>query len=488
MEEEEEKHPIQNKLYICPFPKCDLIPEILNVYSDTGKIILKCDNGHICELDILEYFQILEGKIKKSNLDINKYDDYKYETNESSDINTIKEKEKEIVNIIKLNELALALNNINPKNFTFNQNIINIGEYFEEENCRSKEIDDIIKEEIFEKREEENKAINELKLNYSIHINNKIEFLTLKGEKEDNKFKWLGNRGFELISQIRFKNLIELNLARNGIYDIEPLNNMFLSHLEIINFSDNYTEDISPIANLLSNKLSEIYLQNNRIQDLSPFSHSKFPLLEICRIDGNKIPFENNDFKDILKKFVKIIYFKITNWNDFTLKYGLYKDYDQNVSEKLDLGSRKEEKILIDLFPLIIFPNKLKNLILSDNKLRDVSLLNKMPLYHLEYLDLSMNFIANVKFLNKMSRKCKNLISLFLEDNKIIDISPLIIYKFDENKNVLIFSNLRVLTLKNNKLDKSDKITKDILVKLNKIDGLNMDFDIKDFLIPKEDN
>ena len=206
MEEEKE---IKQKLYICPFPKCDLIPEILNVYSDTGLIVLKCSKGHICEIDVLEYFKILEEKINISDIDINNFDNS--ERNEmfiSSYTNTIIKKEKKIEDIIKFNELVLALNNTNPKNFSFNQNLINIGECFEEENCRSKEIDEIIKKEIDDKKEGENKAIKELELNYSIHINNKIEFLTLKGEEKENKYKWLGNRGFELISQIRFKNLI----------------------------------------------------------------------------------------------------------------------------------------------------------------------------------------------------------------------------------------------------------------------------------------
>ena len=42
--------------------------------------------------------------------------------------------------------------------------------------------------------------------------------------------------------------------------------------------------------------------------------------------------------------------------------------------------------ILIDLFPLIIYPNKISSLILDDNRLKDVPLLDKMPLYNLKQL------------------------------------------------------------------------------------------------------
>ena len=117
-----------------------------------------------------------------------------------------------------------------------------------------------------------------------------------------------------------------------------------------------------------------------------------------------------------------------------------------------------------DLYPLIIYPNKIISLILDDNKLQDASLLSKMPLYNLEFLDLSVNFIINIKFFKKMAKRCKNLKTLYLNDNKINDISPLV--KYDENNDVDLIFGLDALTLKNNYLDLKDKTTRDILVKL----------------------
>ena len=269
---------------------------------------------------------------------------------------------------------------------------------------------------------------------------------------------------------------------------------MLLPHLEIINFSDNQIEDITPLANLLSEYLSEIYLQNNLIQDLKPFLKSHFPLLEIFRVDGdgNKNAFEKDSFNNVKKKYKNIIFYKAKRWDDFNKEY----EYDGNDKKyldilKLDLASRRKEKILIDLFPLIIFPNNIKSLILDDNKLQDVSLLNRMPLYNLEFLDLSLNFIVNIKFLKKMTKKWEKLKKLYLNDNKINDISPLV--KYGENNGIELNLKLTALTLKNNNLDLKDKTTEDILRKLIGLSGtgeINLDYESKDFesIIPNNNN
>ena len=243
---------------------------------------------------------------------------------------------------------------------------------------------------------------------------------------------------------------------------------MLLPHLEIINFSDNQIEDISPIANLLSENLSRIYLQNNNIQNLEPFKDSEFPFLEILRVDGegNKKAFETENFKGVIEKYKNSIYYepyKMEIWDDFNKEYQ-FNLHEKNYLDikKLDLGSRRKEKIVIDLFPLIKFFNNIKSLILDDNKLQDVSLLSRMPLYQLDFLNLSVNVISNIKFLKELSKKAKNLKTLYLNDNKINDIKPLV--KIEENAIIPIF-NLESLTLKNNNLDEKDKTVREIIIK-----------------------
>ena len=46
-----------------------------------------------------------------------------------------------------------------------------------------------------------------------------------------------------------------------------------------------------------------------------------------------------------------------------------------------------------------------------------------MPLFYLKLLDLSLNKITNILFLRQLSRKCKDLEELYLNDNDIVDIT-----------------------------------------------------------------
>ena len=169
---------------------------------------------------------------------------------------------------------------------------------------------------------------------------------------------------------------------------------MLLPHLEIINFSDNQIKDITPIANLLSVNFSKIYLQKNQIESLESFLDSEFPLLELLKVDGEgkRGAFETENFKDVIVQYKHAKYYepyKREIWDEFNKEYqfNYHEDKYENI-EKLDLGSRRKEKILIDLFPLIKFFNNIKYLILDDNKLQDVSLLflnNYLNYFFLNY-------------------------------------------------------------------------------------------------------
>ena len=478
----------ENSEYICPIEECKLIPEIQNVHCELGLIVLKCSNGHTKEIDVKDYFKILDKKkgINPEGDDIenkeNPSDENVLESN-----NILTKKINLISDIISTHKQILDTQEEYPENYFHNKNIINLSEFIEKENSakvsksnnenETYKIDDIIKE-IEDKRKKEDKIIEDLKERYGVcldkekHINNELS-LILKGPKVENEYKKLGNKGFKLLSQIIFKNLIELNLANNKITEISPLNDMFLPHLEIIDLSENQIKDISPVAELESEYLSEIYLQNNKIEDLGPFLKSDFKYLELLRVDGNNTAIENRNFPQLRIKYGCKIMSEPKKWDDFSKKYNFnLKPQDYPNLEKLDLGSRRNGEILMDLCPLITSPNKIKFLILDDNKLEVVSLLTRMPLYNLIELDLSLNYITNIRFLNRMS-KCKKLQRLYLHDNKINDISPL--RKFDEGRENSFLSELKILTLKNNCLNLKDMVTLDILKML--IDKSELTFD-----------
>ena len=481
--------------YICPEEGCDLIPEVLSAHSDIGRIVLRCSKGHINELNVEKYFQILDEKkdiIPKDdgynihNIDISNAFDYsrKY----------LMDKQKDIFDVISFNLSILKEQEKNPNNFYCYENLINIKKSIIKENCSlvteklSFKTDDIIEKYIKgdKVKEEEMYAIETLGRDFGIYLKdcflkNDLH-LKLKG---NSKFISLRDKGFRLISQIRFRNLIELNLANNEIIDITPLNNMLLPHLEIINFSDNKIEEISPIANLLSKSLSEIYIQNNKIKSLGPFLNSNFRFLEIFRVDGNPNAIKHSSFNNVLKKFENIvIIYTIKRWDEFINNYFEAPDPQLNINDyinlqKLELGGLEAGDIfLYDLYPLINYPNQIKYLILDNNKLRNVSLLNKMPLYNMEYLDLSSNLLTNIKFLKKMCKICKQLKFLFLNNNNIHNIFPL--FEISDDGGISIsFFYLQTLTLKNNSIDIKDKETFKLLEFIIN-QKLNFDYDKKD--------
>ena len=71
-----------------------------------------------------------------------------------------------------------------------------------------------------------------------------------------------------------------------------------------------------------------------------------------------------------------------------------------------------------------------------------------MPLYQLELLDLSLNKLTSILFLRKLSKRCKKLKNLYLNDNKIVDLTPF--KNYSNVNNNINFEKLTILTLKNN--------------------------------------
>ena len=517
----------QRNKYICPQKGCYLIPRIISVHSDTGRIVMQCPNNHLDEKNVEDYLKILDEKKdlepREHERRIENYDKDKSNKEtlitetKSNEINIIEEKCKDISNIIRaFNQLLLAQEN-QPDNYLHNQNLINLGDFILSENSRffddikqsseikngiqkdnkyTEKFDNIIQELIEDNEENEKTALNNLKTEFGIdlekHYQKKDLHLKLKGLKTEEKYKKLDDRGFQYISEILFKNLIEINLANNKITNLDYLNRMLLPHLEIINFSYNKIANIEPVANLLSKNLLEIYLHYNQIEDLKPFENPKFPIqsLEIFRIDNNKFKVEDPELKILVEKYKNKMIYEIKGWD------GLNKKYNCNIDEKstkIDLSSRRDSDIIYYLFPLVMFPNNIQILILDNNRIQDASLLAKMPIYHLEYLDLSLNLISSIIFLKKLSTKSKDLEILYLHDNKINDISPLYNYnnEKEETKNQggkeqidIIFQNLEILSLKNNSLDLKDSTTYEFLDSIIKNGDITLDYKKEDMPEP----
>ena len=294
----------------------------------------------------------------------------------------------------------------------------------------------------------------------------------------------LDDRGFNLISLIQFKRLIDLDVSKNDIKKIDALNNMNLPHLKYINMSENKIRDIKPLAELNSKQLKEICLQNNIIEDFSPFLKSDFPSLERLRIENNNFNKDAEEFKRFLKHYTKKVIYIPKTVKEFILKYKEAKIDEKE--ENFDLGGLRAGDILLQELYLILNPNKpVITLNLQNNDIKDASLLSRMPLRQLKILDISLNEITNLKFLTEM--KCTHLTELYLNDNKINDITPLIRFNdpnlFNKGEGVADnitkrnFPKLETISLKNNNLIDEEKQNQKVLEILK---DKNITTDIKD--------
>ena len=217
---------VDRKGYICPEKGCNLIPEILSVNPDTIEIVLKCANNHEKKIDIEDYLKYL----KSSNSNINPVVYPVIAPNQNDLDNSVKiieEKSINISNIILTYNKIIDLQENHPDNYYHNQNLINLGNSIKEEDSfcsllkkNKKSIDKIIEEEIKGKEDDEKEILKKLKeekyIDLENHLNEKELSLKLKGPKTEEKYKWLRDDGFELISKLIFKNLIEINLANNS--------------------------------------------------------------------------------------------------------------------------------------------------------------------------------------------------------------------------------------------------------------------------------
>ena len=371
-------------------------------------------------------------------------------------------KNKVLSDIIRFNQAILNTYDKFQDNYFHIQSLINIGKSLEEENKRDpKELECMINR-LEKSHKAQQLAIKSLQDEFELDFNGEEIKVYLRNRK-------LFDKGFKLISDIQFKRLIDLNLSDNKIENISPLDNMNLPHLKYIDFSENKIKDIKPLAELNCKKLKEICLQYNNIDDFSPFLKSEFPYLERLRIENNNFNKDTEEFKQILKKYTKKVIYIAKTLKEFNDKYKIQIDEKMEI---IDLTGLKGGEDLLQELYLILDPNKpVKKLFLQDNKIKDASLISRMPLRKLNFLDLSMNEITNLKFLTEM--KCIHLTELYLNDNKINDITPLIqfndpdLYQKEKGDADDVtkrnFPKLSTISLKNNNLIDEEKQNQKVL-------------------------
>ena len=455
---------MSENLFFCP--SCRKKNEIKNISSITinsGKIKFEC-NIKKHEESLEKYVRYLQNLAEERKL---------ASSNAPLIDGPIETKMRSISDLIRAFQLFLNTHFNYSDNYMNAKSIINLGKSIDKQEKLSYNIDDGIKE-VKKKEKEGKKNIKILEKKYKIFLNDDLASLRIKGKYTEDGYIRLNdgtqvlanikNEGFNLISTILFKNLKEINLSYNGISSVKDLDEMILPYLEFLDLSNNLITDIEPVASLKSKYLKTILLQDNKIEDLLHFIDNKnkklkFDELEILRFDNNPVVKKTKQIKE-LKEYGKKI---ILIYQPLALE-SFNKKYDVNLSEdetRLDLSDKKNEELLLDLFQVISFQPCLKCLYLDNNNIDNAAILSNMPLYYLETLDLSLNKLTNIVFLRKLSKKCSKLKYLYLNDNKIVDITPF--KNFPDENNNISFNNLVVLNLKNNLF-----YTKEINNKTNK--------------------
>ena len=312
---------------------------------------------------------------------------------------------------------------------------------------------------------------NEIKFSdKAIEVFNKTAKVNIKREEESLFLskKQLNDIKIISLSMIKFNQLKEIDLSENEITDIEPICNMNLPFLEFLNLSYNKIKNIKPLGELNSKKLKYLFIQNNQIdniEDIKILCDCDYPNLKILRLENNNIQENSVSFKEFFENYKKKE-FLVTNSKIDEIKQKYNIDYDENskrielegvveeVIEKLDNKEEDEadELLLKNLFIIITQKNKnkIKTLKLTNCKIKNPSILNRIEFNSLEELDLSINDIKNLEFLKGM--KAKSLKNLILSNNYICDLSPLYNLKDKE-----LFPDLELISLDNNKFNPKDE-------------------------------
>ena len=449
------------KLLLCS--KCHKERKIIKFYTDLAKIKLICKNKKCTEKDkkeTLDLDELIEDKFleKPSEYENKDEEDQKILDENANNRDLVSDESKShkkilkdkiimLSNIIRANQLVLETQEKHPNNYYHILSLENLGKSYEKEAQRKENfVDDLDKnlKDIEKKINDQNKILEDIKSKYKIdikkeHIEQPNLRLVLRG-KSMNKRKIiykLEDKGFKLITQLIFKNLKEFIVASNKIKNIECLNNMLLPHLELLDMGDNEIEDIQAIANIKSRYLTTIILNDNKIETLSPFYEEQpiyFKLQTLAVQNNEDLIGKEKEFKGIKEKHKGIkILFESININEFNKRHNTNIIEDEK-SYNLGRIKKNREILLDDLFSLIKLEYKIRYLILDNNNIKDASLLSKMPLFCLRRLDLSVNKINNISFLKKLSKTCKKLADLFLDNNNIYDISVLKCAEPEEGK------------------------------------------------------
>jgi len=441
--------------FLCP--ECaQLPPEISYINIDNKKIGFQCKrcgekeyeakffNYEVHDNAICYYFKpIIDNEENKYWFKEYKNENMRFANNKNCSNDILKES-KEIINqkieqlkkIIKFNEIIVETSQKYQNNYFVLESLKNIFNSLEKEKLRDSNDLKFLFTALNNEIEISDKAIEDFLDEKDIKIERQEENLNLNNKR-------LNDKNIKCISLIIFNQLKEIDLSENEIFNIDPICNMNLPFLEFLNLSCNKIENVEPLSKINSKKLKYLFIQDNQIEDIRVFLDCDFPILDILRLENNKIVEHYDSFKSLLNlyninKKILILREKI---DEIKSQYNI--EYDENMKKVEVEGVEEGNLMLTYIFIIISYKkeNRIRKLKLTNNKIEDPSILNRIQFDFLEELDLSSNNIKNLKFLKGM--KAKNLKRLYLNNNFIHDLSPL-------KQHISNFPDLESIMLANN--------------------------------------
>jgi hypothetical protein len=441
-------------------PKCGKIqPEIMNINADNKKIefqCMKCSeneyNSHsfreINENNKISYYWEGEEEdwsnkhwLKEDRTQIKRIEEnilvnfFLNDETLKENIKIIEEKNNQLKKLITFNNIIKQSYEKYNNNYLYLKSFKNICKSFENENIRDSNELKFLFTALNNEIEISKKAIDKINHEKEIKINREEECLLLRN-------KQLNNENIKCLSQIKFNQLIEIDLSENEITNIEPLFYLKLPFLELLDLSYNQIRNIECFGDIKMKQLKYLFIQNNQIEDIKVLVDPNFQTLEILRLENNNIDQNSQTFQDLINLYNvngKILIKDITDIDEIKTKYNIRFNEQNN---EIEVGEGKNGELMLkNLFSIITPNSQIRKLNLTKNNIKNPSILNRIQFNSLKELNLSLNNIKSINFLKKM--KAKELKIILLDFNKINDLS--LLYKYEQ-----YFGYLDVITFNNN--------------------------------------
>ena len=235
--------------------------------------------------------------------------------------------------LIKINDLLITCQSKYPFNYFHNTNLRVVSNSFLKTDLFLNEINEYkeklkINKSIFatflhpvnqaqklikyakEDIEKQKKLLEEFNEKYKTNLDGNEITIKLNNKNIDDK-------GFELLSKIHFPRVVKIKLRKNKISNIEPLMKLANNKTKKVDISFNKICNLNNLKDKNNNLkgLEEFYLNNNEIEDISIFKMDDiFPELKILNVSNNRINYELEDIKKIIKELKeKLVIFKYQN-------------------------------------------------------------------------------------------------------------------------------------------------------------------------------